>query len=113
MSLTLLLLFLILKKTDTRLYWVLIPISAFIYCPIYNTGYWIFSSIMWLLVTLCIVFIVYLLNKERTSNSIFLSSISVAIFSTFLNVIGIVAWLAGLICLAKKDNEKKIRKKHN
>ena len=112
MSLTLLLLFLILKKTDTRLYWVLIPISAFIYCPIYNTGYWIFSSIMWLLVTLCIVFIVYLLNKERTSNSIFLSSISVAIFSTFLNVIGIVAWLAGLICLAKKDNEKKIRKKH-
>ena len=112
MSLTLLFLFLILKKTDTRLYWVLIPLSAFIYCPIYNTGYWIFSSIMWLSVTLCIVLTVYLLNKEKTSNSIFLSSISVAIFSTFLNVIGIIAWLAGFICLAKKDNEKKIRKKH-
>ena len=55
MSLTLLVLFLILKKTDKRLYWVLIPISAFIYCPIYNTGYWIFSSIMWLMVTFCIV----------------------------------------------------------
>ena len=55
MSLTLLFLFLILKKTDKRLYWVLIPISAFIYCPIYNTGYFIFSSIMWLMVTLCIV----------------------------------------------------------
>ena len=112
MSLTLLFLFLILKKTDTRLYWVLIPLSAFIYCPIYNTGYWIFSSIMWLSVTLCTVLTVYLLNKEKTSNSIFLSSISVAIFSTFLNVIGIIAWLAGFICLAKKDNEKKIRKKH-
>ena len=112
MSLTLLLLFLILKKTDKRLYWVLIPISAFIYCPIYNTGYWVFSSIMWLMVTLCIVFIVYLLSKEKITNSIFLSAISIAIFSTFFNTIGIVAWFAGLICLAKRDNEGKIRKKY-
>ena len=112
MSLTLLLLFLILKKTDKRLYWVLIPISAFIYCPIYNTGYWVFSSIMWLMVTLCIVFTVYLLSKEKITNSIFLSAISIAIFSTFFNIIGIVAWLAGLICLAKRDNEGKIRKKY-
>ena len=112
MSLTLLRLFLILKKTDKRLYWVLIPISAFIYCPIYNTGYWVFSSIMWLMVTLCIVFTVYLLNKEKITNSNFLLSISIAIFSTFFNTIGIVAWLAGLICLAKRDNEGKIRKKY-
>jgi len=112
MSLTLLLLFLILKKTDKRLYWVLIPISAFIYCPIYNTGYWVFSSIMWLMVTLCIVFTIYLLNKEKTTNSIFLSSISIAIFSTFFNLIGIIAWFAGFICLAKRDNERKIRKKY-
>ena len=112
MSLTLLVLFLILKKTDKRLYWVLIPISAFIYCPIYNTGYWVFSSIMWLMVTLCIVFTVYLLSKEKITNSIFLSAISIAIFSTFFNTIGIVAWLAGLICLAKRDNEGKIRKKY-
>ena len=112
MSLTLLFLFLILKKTDKRLYWVLIPISAFIYCPIYNTGYWVFSSIMWLMVTLCIVFTIYLLNKEKTTNSIFLSSISIAIFSTFFNLIGIIAWFAGFICLAKRDNERKIRKKY-
>ena len=63
MSLTLLFLFLILKKTDKRLYWILIPISAFIYCPIYNTGYFIFSSIMWLMVTLCIILTVFLLNR--------------------------------------------------
>ena len=112
MSLTLLLLFLILKKTDKRLYWVLIPISAFIYCPIYNTGYWIFSSIMWLMVTLCIVLTVYLLNKEKITNSIFLSSVSIAIFSTFFSLIGIIAWLAGLICLVKRNNEGKIRKKY-
>jgi hypothetical protein len=112
MSLTLLFLFLILKKTDKRLYWVLIPISAFIYCPIYNTGYWVFSSIMWLMVTLCIVFTVYLLNKEKITNSIFLSAISIAIFSTFFNLIGIIAWLAGFICLAKRNNEGKIRKKY-
>ena len=112
MSLTLLFLFLILKKTDKRLYWVLIPISAFVYCPIYNTGYFVFSSIMWLMVTLCIVFTVYLLNKEKITNSNFLLSISIAIFSTFFNTIGIVAWFAGLICLAKRDNEGKIRKKY-
>ena len=112
MSLTLLFLFLILKKTDKQLYWVLIPISAFVYCPIYNTGYFVFSSIMWLMVTLCIVFTIYLLNKEKITNSNFLLSISIAIFSTFFNLIGIVAWLAGLICLAKRDNEGKIRKKY-
>ena len=112
MSLTLLVLFLILKKTDKRLYWVLIPISAFIYCPIYNTGYWVFSSIMWLMVTFCIVLTVYLLNKEKITNSIFLSSVSIAIFSTFFSLIGIMAWLAGLICLAKRNNEGKIRKKY-
>ena len=112
MSLTLLVLFLILKKTDKRLYWVLIPISVFIYCPIYNTGYWIFSSIMWLMVTFCIVLTVYLLNKEKITNSIFLSSVSIAIFSTFFSLIGIMAWFAGLICLAKRNNEGKIRKKY-
>ena len=111
MSLTLLFLFLILKKTDKRLYWVLIPISAFIYCPIYNTGYFIFSSIMWLMVTLCIVLIVFLLNREKITNSIFLSAISVAVFSTFLNLIGTMAWLAGFICLLKRDSERKIIKK--
>ena len=111
MSLTLLFLFLILKKTDKRLYWVLIPISAFIYCPIYNTGYFIFSSIMWLMVTLCIVLTVFLLNREKITNSIFLSAISVAVFSTFLNLIGTMAWLAGFICLLKRDGERKIIKK--
>jgi len=111
MSLTLLFLFLILKKTDKRLYWILIPISAFIYCPIYNTGYFIFSSIMWLMVTLCIILTVFLLNREKITNSIFLSSISVVIFSTFLNLIGTMAWLAGFICLLKRDGERKIIKK--
>ena len=111
MSLTVLFLFLILKKTDRRLYWVLIPISAFIYCPIYNTGYFIFSSIMWLMVTLCIVLIVFLVNREKITNSIFLSSISIAIFSTFLNLIGVIVWLAGFICLLKRNNEKKIIEK--
>ena len=111
MSLTLLFLFLILKKTDKRLYWVLIPISAFIYCPIYNTGYFIFSSIMWLMVTLCIVLTVFLLNREKITNSIFLSAISVVIFSTFLNLIGTMAWLAGFICLLKRDSKRKIIKK--
>jgi hypothetical protein len=111
MSLTVLFLFLILKKTNKRLYWVIIPISAFIYCPIYNTGYFIFSSLMWLLVTLCIVLTVFLLNREKITHSIFLSAISIAVFSTFLNLIGIVAWLTGFISLLKKDGKRKIIKK--
>tara|TARA_B100000470_G_scaffold220451_1_gene208914 strand:+ start:96 stop:1907 length:1812 start_codon:yes stop_codon:yes gene_type:complete len=111
MSLTVLFLFLILKKTNKRLYWVIIPISAFIYCPIYNTGYFIFSSLMWLLVTLCVVLTVFLLNREKITHSIFLSAISIAVFSTFLNLIGIVAWLAGFISLLKKDGKRKIIKK--
>ena len=108
MSLTLLVLFLILKKTDKRLYWVLIPISAFIYCPIYNTGYYIFSSVIWLLITLCIVCTIFLLNREKISNLIFLSSIPLAIFSTFLVLLGTIVWLVGLVCLLKRDARHKI-----
>ena len=111
MSLTVLFLFLILKKTDKRLYWVLIPISAFIYCPIYNTGYWVFSSVIWLLATLCIVLIIFLLNREKITSSIFSSSIAIVVFSTFLNLIGIMAWLAGFLCLLKRDDKRKIIKK--
>ena len=105
MSLTLFVMFLIIKKTDKRLYWTLIPISAFIYCPIYNTGYFVFSSIMWLLITLCLSSIVYLLHKREITGVILGSSISIAIFASFVNLIGTLTWLIGIICLVKKGSE--------
>ncbi len=105
MSLTLFVMFLIIRKQNQRLYWILIPISAFIYCPIYNTGYFVFSSIMWLLITLCLSSIIYLLYGRKITGLVLGSSISIAVFVSFVNLIGTLTWLIGIICLIKKRKE--------
>ena len=107
MSLTLLFFFLIVKRTDSKSYWILIPISAFVYCPIFITGHFVFSSLMWLTVPLCIVMVVYLLTRENITHLILLAAISVAIFSSFFNLIGVIAWLPGILCLIRKDSNQK------
>lgn len=111
-SIALFLIFLLLKRTNSKLYWLLIPISAFIYSPLQDSNFWSFSIMMWLLPPVAIIGIIYLLDKNL--NLKFLSSaICLAIVSTFSITIGIVAWLVGIFCLIKFDPHRKkwIKKK--
>ena len=111
-SIALFLIFLLLKRTNSKLYWLLIPISAFIYSPLQDSNFWSFSIMMWLLPPVAIMGMIYLLNKG--SNLKFLSSaIGLAIVSTFSVTIGIVAWLVGIFALIKFDphHKKWIEKK--
>jgi len=104
MSLTLFFFYLIIKRTDKKLFWVLIPISASIYCPIFIVGYYVFSTVMWLSVALCITIIVYLVTKKKITPIISITAISVATSATFFNLIGVMAWIPGIISFLRKDS---------
>ena len=105
-SIALVVIFLLLRRTGPKLYWLLIPISAFIYSPLQDSNFWSFSIMMWLLPPVAIMGMIYLLNKG--SNLKFLSSaIGLAIVSTFSVTIGIVAWLVGIFALIKFDPHRK------
>ena len=105
-SIALVVIFLLLRRTGPKLYWLLIPISAFIYSPLQDSNFWSFSIMMWLLPPVAIMGMIYLLNKG--SNLKFLSSaIGLAIVSTFSVIVGIVAWLVGIFALIKFDPHRK------
>ena len=111
MSITLFLLFLVIRRTDKRLYWTLIPISATVYCPIFITGYFVFSTIMWLSVSLGIISVVYFLTNPIRKKSNIFAAISLATFSTFFNLMGTVTWIIGIISFFKKENKSYIQKR--
>ena len=107
MSLTVFFLYLIIKNTDKKLIWVLIPISASVYCPIFITGYYVFSTVMWLSVSLCITIVVYLVTRKKITPLVSTAAISVVTYATFFNLIGLMAWIPGVISFIRKDSEKK------
>ncbi len=101
-TIALFLIFLLLRKTNSKLYWILIPISAFIYSPLQDSNFWSFSIMMWLLPSVAIICMIYLLDKNL--NMKFLSAaVGLAVVSTFSITIGIVAWLVGIFGLIKFD----------
>ena len=106
MSLTLFFIFLTIRNTNKKLLWTLIPISASLYCPIFIVGYWVFATNIWLFPALCISIIIYLLSRPKISAQIVTISISLAIFSTFFNLIGTVVWVCGLYFLRKSSKKK-------
>ena len=100
-------LFLIIRRTNKKLFWVLIPISASVYCPIFIVGYYVFSTIMWLSVALCITIVVYLVTREKITPIVSIAAISIATYATFFNLIGVVAWIPGIISFLRKDSNQK------
>jgi len=95
LSLSLYLIYLLLKRTDIQLYWLLIPISAFVYSPLINSNYWAFAILQWLLPPLGIITVIFLLDKKINVKT-FGTSILAALCSTFSVIAGIVVWLPGI-----------------
>ncbi|SVD45208.1 uncharacterized protein METZ01_LOCUS398062, partial [marine metagenome] len=110
-SLTVFVLYLILKQTDKNLVWTLIPISAFLYSPLTTSGYWSAAILGWLFSMLGIVLVVYFLNRIPIRLSTFSLGAFFAIFSTFSIMIGVISWITGLIMLTPKLLEKQFAKK--
>ena len=105
-SIALLLIFLLLKRTNPKLYWLLIPISAFIFSPLQDSGNHLFGMIMWLLPPVSIIGVIYLLDKKPNLKSL-PSAICLSIIATFSTIIGGLAWLPGIIYLIKFDSHHK------
>ena len=103
--------YLILKQTDRKLLWTIIPISAFLYNPLTSSGYWAIALLPWLFSMLGISLTVYLLNRKKLNSLIFSTGIFFAIFSTLSIVVGITAWIAGLITILKNSSKSKIHDK--
>ena len=110
-SLTVYVLYLILKQTDKNLFWTLIPISAFLYSPLTTSGYWSATILAWLFPMLGITMIVYFLNRKPIRISSFSLSAFFAIFATFSIMIGVISWITGLIMLTPKLLGKKFAEK--
>ena len=100
-SITLFFMYLMIKQTDKRLFWTLIPISAFLYNPLTTSGYWMVAMLAWYFPMLGITSIIYLFNRKIINLKIFASGVSFAIFSTFSILLGVVSWIAGIFILLK------------
>ena len=88
-SITVFFTYLLLKQTDRKLSWLMIPISAFLYCPLAYSNYFSVSTLPWYLVTLSIVSIVYFTNKNNFKN--IGVGTSFAFLSSLSTLIGIIA----------------------
>ena len=105
-SVALFLIFLLLKRTNLKLCWLLIPISAFIYSPLQDSGGHTFGMVMWLLPPISIICIIYLLDK-KTNLKLVSSAVCLAVVSTFSTTVGIIAWIPGIISVIKFDSVHK------
>lgn len=104
--------YLILKQTDKKLIWTLIPISAFLFNPLISSAYWAISNLPWLFAMLGIILVVYIFNKKNINLKNFSSGTFFGLFSSLSIVVGVVVWIAGLILILKnykqsKNHEKK------
>tara|TARA_Y100000590_G_scaffold459455_1_gene616583 strand:- start:11429 stop:13156 length:1728 start_codon:yes stop_codon:yes gene_type:complete len=109
-SLSLYIFYLIIKQTEKKLFWTLIPIAAFIFNPLTSSGYWSISLLPWLFPMLGMILIVYLFNRKKINVSVFSSGILVAIFSTFSIVVGAVVWIIGILTLSNNQYEDQRKK---
>ena len=105
-SLTVLFLYLILKQTDKKLIWTIIPISVFLYNPLTTHNSYALAMLSWYIPMFGMTLIVYLLNKKSINFKNFSPAISLAIMSTFSILLGVVAWIAGFFMLLKLFTEK-------
>ncbi len=64
MSLSVFTAYLIIRRSESRLYWVLIPIAAFVYSPLANSNYWAFIMLIWFLPSLGIFSVIWLLTNK-------------------------------------------------
>ena len=105
-SLTVFFLYLIIKQTDKKLIWTIIPISVFLYSPLTTHNSYGLAMLSWFFPMFGMSLIVYLLNKKRINFKNFSSSIALAISSTFSILLGVVAWIIGFIMLLKFVKER-------
>ena len=106
-SLTLMMFFLILRNNNPKLYWTLIPISAFLFSPLINNNYWNYTITIWYLAGFCTVSAVYFLSKNHTIRNI-IGVIIFSIIATYSIPLGLPVWIIGSLTMFRSYIHKKI-----
>jgi len=103
------LLYLILKRTDEKLIWMLIPLSAFVFNPIqYFTVLWAFAFFVYGIPFFTTILIAYFLNKKNLNKKLFFVVLIMGIIASFSNLAGIIVLISGLLPLIYKKEISKL-----
>jgi len=104
--------YLLIKKTDKKLVWILIPASAFVFNPLMSSSDNFFTAWHSIVPQLAIISVIFLFNKKTVTITTFVICIILGIIATFSSLWGIVIWMAGIFSLINyKSEEKKLVEK--
>ena len=104
--------YLLIKKTDKKLVWILIPTSAFVFNPLMSSSDNFFTAWHSIVPQLAIISVIFLFNKKTVTVATFVICVILGIIATFSSLWGIVIWMAGIFSLINyKSEEKKLVEK--
>ena len=102
--------YIILKKTDKPLDWLIIPISAFIFSPKMISVNFISSfGLQWIGTFFFLISIVGIMYKEKISKFWFGVAICLSLIATFNTFLGLLSWVVGTLILIQKFKENRIK----
>jgi len=100
--------YIILRRTDEKIIWLIIPIAALIYSPkLLNAALVASVGLSWIIIFVLFVSIVYILNKKKITTIWLAFVISLSILATFNVVLGILSWIIGIVFLTLNFNKNK------
>lgn len=98
----------ILKRTDTKLTWLIIPISGFVFNPKQiDTMLYALGSLHWVIIFFSGVVSIYFLNHPAKNKKNFALAIFTAIIGTFTAILGLIIWVIGFFSLNPKYYKSK------
>ena len=104
--------YLLIKKTDRKLLWLLIPTSAFVFNPLMSSSHNFFTDWHMILPQLAVISTIFLFSKKTVTITTFVICVILGIIATFSSIWGVVIWIAGIFSLINyKLEEKKLVEK--
>ena len=98
----------LLKKIDTQLTWLIIPLSAFVFSPkMVSTGLTASIGLIWIGTFFFLVSVVGILNKQKLTKIWFILVVSLSVTATFTSALGPLTWIIGTLCLIHRYKENK------
>lgn len=102
-------LYYLLKKTDSKLTWLSIPIALVIFNAGQSGCYlWGGCAMSWFLTSTCIILTIFFISKIKTSTKSFIFAIVFSVIASFTILPGLLIWIIGgfgLLFLDKKRKE--------
>jgi len=94
------------KKTDSRLWWIVIPMSFFVLnTSQYQNILWGFTSVTFPVAMTAALLSIFFINKTENKYSL-LIAISFAFIASFTQIIGIAIWFIGFLAIIYHKNKK-------